>query len=323
MHQHVMMRTAGGTLVLAHHGYRRPMLGWQTASCFSARREAWEVSPKPAQDWLERLRGALVNTRIWLSTLEGWSSEGGQAAISVLLRESDESDETNGSVTADDGTVISLTIRRERINPATGRRALDANHRPILDTVTIGPDDKDWNGALTHEIAKARSNIDDLTADIARFEKQIAGWEPGALKAATEVPRWVRRPGAAPFQVCKIPSRGYSQGGPRYEIWTGFGWERIPSGEWWTLKAAGDAVAWTGDKTLLLTPDGKIAPRQVSVTTTQARLLREIARAAEGRLDRTSLICVDRTLWGMIELGVIEYNDGTVSITWAGRRAIS
>lgn len=40
------------TGVIAHHGYRRPAQGWQTASCFGARYQSWEKSRSRLGEWI-------------------------------------------------------------------------------------------------------------------------------------------------------------------------------------------------------------------------------------------------------------------------------
>lgn len=42
--EHKSVRSASGKDVLAHHGYSRPGLGWQTPSCYGARKLPWEES---------------------------------------------------------------------------------------------------------------------------------------------------------------------------------------------------------------------------------------------------------------------------------------
>ena len=47
------VRAASG--VIAHHGYRRPGQGWQTASCFGARHRPYEVGHDALDLWIARL----------------------------------------------------------------------------------------------------------------------------------------------------------------------------------------------------------------------------------------------------------------------------
>jgi hypothetical protein len=44
---------------IAHHGYTRPGYGWQTASCFGAKRLPWEVDREAVMDLIVHLEGLL------------------------------------------------------------------------------------------------------------------------------------------------------------------------------------------------------------------------------------------------------------------------
>ena len=45
--------------VIAHHGYQRPGDGWQTQSCYGARRLPWEVDRTAVAELIEHLKGIL------------------------------------------------------------------------------------------------------------------------------------------------------------------------------------------------------------------------------------------------------------------------
>jgi len=47
---------------IAHHGYQRPGEGWQTASCFGAKRLPWEVDRSAVADLIKHLEQILENS---------------------------------------------------------------------------------------------------------------------------------------------------------------------------------------------------------------------------------------------------------------------
>jgi hypothetical protein len=49
--------------LIAHHGYQRPGMGWQTASCFGARRRPYEVS-------CDAIPEAIARTQSWVRTMQ-------------------------------------------------------------------------------------------------------------------------------------------------------------------------------------------------------------------------------------------------------------
>lgn len=62
------------TGVIAHHGYRRPGGGWQTASCFGARHVPYEVGYDALDQWRGALGGRIIpTTRKALQELQGFS----------------------------------------------------------------------------------------------------------------------------------------------------------------------------------------------------------------------------------------------------------
>lgn len=48
------------TGTIAHHGYERPDHGWQTASCFGAKRLPWQVDRSAVADLIKHLKSTLV-----------------------------------------------------------------------------------------------------------------------------------------------------------------------------------------------------------------------------------------------------------------------
>lgn len=293
LHTQMIVRTAHGVLVLALHGYQRPGYGWQTRGCYSERREAWETSKAPAEEWLGILRNSHARN---LSTLTFLKS----------------------------GKLQSMSIEQQ-VQPRV--RVPGPGFAWKMEQVKIMPGHPEWAGTLAGKISMYETRVSMLASDIKSFEKRLATWAPAELKDATTIPRWSRKEGAPPFQVNEIVARrGFGFGrapSTSYEIWTGYGWERMRADEWYVMRDAGDAVKWVqGDRSVLLMPSGAPAPRRVNLTMTQGKLLRQVMRDGpdgKGRLLRGFLTCADRTLWQMIELGLIEFHAPDVCITDLGR----
>lgn len=55
--------------VIAHHGYRRPGNGWQTASCFGARHRPYEIASDALPPYLESLDALSFTKREFVATL--------------------------------------------------------------------------------------------------------------------------------------------------------------------------------------------------------------------------------------------------------------
>jgi hypothetical protein len=54
--------------LIAHHGYQRPG-GWQTASCFGARHEPFQVSAAAIPPYIQFLKESLASRESWLIEL--------------------------------------------------------------------------------------------------------------------------------------------------------------------------------------------------------------------------------------------------------------
>lgn len=295
----IVRRASDEALVLALHGYTRPAEYIQTKGCFSERREPWELSKVPALEYRTMLVGYLSSRKEHLKALLS-------------------------------GKIKTLTVSRPRpvkdgerscFSGVGGRCAADGKGRPIFDDVQIGPSDPDWNSRFASVVNSIETTIEMLVIDIASRDVRLAAWAPSQLVDTTEQPKWIRKDGAAPFQVCFGISRsiyGNRQGHQTYDIWNGFGWERITEAQWRVLSTAGNAVEWNKDRALLLTPDGKPAPASVRLSMTQAKLLREIRRAG-GTVRRDDIKCADRSIKGMVEIGVMSVDGPNVSITEIGR----
>jgi hypothetical protein len=59
------IRAATGTI--AHHGYRRPGQGWQTASCMGARHVPYEVGHDALDAWIARLQEWIPERKLRLA----------------------------------------------------------------------------------------------------------------------------------------------------------------------------------------------------------------------------------------------------------------
>lgn len=281
---HAIVRTAGGTLVLALHGYKRPYEGYQTKGCFSERREPWEHSKVPAEEWLVKLRFILSN---YVESLDRYRS----------------------------GTVSRLTIQRMRRSPTGGR--VHVHGKYVYDDVVIGPEDPEFAGALQTRIHTTKNIIESIQGDIAKLEKRISTWKPGELKVTASGPRWVRAPGAPPFQAVEYAEKkNYSfTGNQIHEIWTGYKFERVTNTEWVNLSESGDAVLWDKDRRKLLLPSGRPAPEGIYPNATQGKILRQIATGSPP-------VISPRSLKGLVELGLVEVVDGVVVLTDKGHVSV-
>lgn len=69
---------------IAHHGYERPGSGWQTASCFGAKRLPWEVDRSAVADLIKFLKASLEGQ---IKSRENVANESVEISCSYEVRE--------------------------------------------------------------------------------------------------------------------------------------------------------------------------------------------------------------------------------------------
>ena len=62
-------RIKANTGLIAHHGYKRPGHGWQTASCYGARHVPYEVGHDALDRWIKDLRSWIARDEALLTKL--------------------------------------------------------------------------------------------------------------------------------------------------------------------------------------------------------------------------------------------------------------
>ncbi len=315
---HMMMRTRGDTLVLAHHGYTRPGGGYQTMSCFSARRDAWEISSEPAKQYIVILRQRLAQASQYLSELKTGKVTSLPYSREKFPRVTDQ--HWNGQK-----YVKSFVHEEIVLHPGDQKEPTPAGFRNWESNwVSLS-----WDELLGKIVGKVTKTVSELTSDIATLEARVAKWKLGVLIDATVVPRFTRAPGAPLFQVVKSEGGFRNQRITRFEIWTGFKWEQLRAEDWYKLQQSKDAEMWDKDRTKLLLPSGAPVPERVrNLTMTQEKLLRQLAKAEGGSLRHGldgkggELKCSWKSVLAMVGLGLVTATDGNVTITDVGRVSV-
>jgi len=142
---------------IAHHGYQRPGHGWQTPSCFGAKRLPWEVD-----------RGALADLIEYLERLLKRSTEqrAGVAAEThpVTISYSGDYDRSTGRTKQE-----SVTVMRETFDAAV---KID----PRINRGRYG-DDATFDAYKKRDLRSRDQEIVNLRRDIKEFSARYASWK--------------------------------------------------------------------------------------------------------------------------------------------------
>jgi hypothetical protein len=141
---------------IAHHGYTRPGHGWQTASCFGAKRLPWEVDREAVMDLIVHLEKLLK------SNLEA-RAEVAAEKMSVTRQYSGEYDKRLGR-----SPVRSVEFTRETFEQVIKDTPL-FTRRHSSQELTF-----DYQKML--DLKERDARIKRLRQDIKEFEARYAGW---------------------------------------------------------------------------------------------------------------------------------------------------
>lgn len=141
---------------IAHHGYTRPGYGWQTASCFGAKRLPWEADRSAVMDLINWLKETLVR------------SEYARCAVS---------DEIEPVTLWYYGPYDRNTCKSPYISIDITRATLDQLRTDVpLAFARLYGDDDTFEAMKAKDLADRDSKIKRLKLDIKEFTARYNGW---------------------------------------------------------------------------------------------------------------------------------------------------
>ena len=142
---------------IAHHGYTRPGYGWQTPSCFGAKRLPWEADRSAVKDLIDHLKETLLRSEY--------------SAMAV----SDEIEPVQHW----------YQVYDTKVRGGYRTKLLELTRATFDDIVKANVDNlfkynipaATFDQFKTRDLAKRRRDIDQLKRDIKEFTAKYAGWK--------------------------------------------------------------------------------------------------------------------------------------------------
>lgn len=151
--------------VIAHHGYERPGYGWQTASCYGARRLPWEKSCDAVADYIEIIKRDVANLDAYHTALQQRRAEP-RAVVRVRTNKRGASHTVNRecAVTAESLPVLAFLVEMTK------------NNRDIYRNEYFTLESDDFESVLRAAMNRTAQQLAEARAALAHYTAKKESW---------------------------------------------------------------------------------------------------------------------------------------------------